>query len=246
VAKTAFLTQPYLKPPHGMAADYKAYPSVTQEELDRWFDLAWRNNLQLLVHCNGDAAADQMLHAARKAIAQHGRKDLRPVMIHAQFVRQDQLDAMVALGITPSFFSGHTYYWGDWHINETVGPARAFGMSPMASAKKKGLRFTNHSDAPVVPIDQLMTMWTAVNRVSRSGVVVGPEERISALDALRAVTLDAAWQYFEEQRKGSIEVGKLADLVILDQNPLAVAPMAIRDIRVLETIKEGRTVWKSA
>jgi predicted amidohydrolase YtcJ len=246
VAKTAFLTQPYLKPPHGMAADYKAYPSVTQAELDRWFDLAWRNNLQLLVHCNGDAAADQMLRAARKAIAKHGMKELRPVMIHAQFVRQDQLDAMVELGITPSFFSGHTYYWGDWHINETVGQARAFGMSPMASAKRKGLRFTNHSDAPVVPIDHLMILWTAVNRVSRSGVVVGPDERISALDALRAVTLDAAFQYFEEKRKGSIEVGKLADLVILDQNPLTVEPMAIKDIRVLETIKEGKTVWKSA
>jgi predicted amidohydrolase YtcJ len=246
VAKTAFLTEPYLKPPHGMAADYKAYPSVTQAELDRWFDLAWRNNIQLLVHCNGDAAADQMLRAARKAIAKHGKKELRPVMIHAQFVRQDQLDAMVELGITPSFFSGHTFYWGDWHINETVGEKRAFGMSPMASAKKKGLRFTNHTDAPVVPINHLMTMWTAVNRVSRSGVVVGPDERISALDALRAVTLDAAWQYFEEKRKGSIEVGKLADLVILDKNPLAVDAMAIRDIRVLETIKEGQTVWKSA
>jgi|688.fasta_scaffold107254_1 predicted amidohydrolase YtcJ len=245
VAKTAFLTQPYLKPPQGMPADYKGYPSVTQDELDRWFDLAWRNNLQLLVHCNGDASADQMIRAARKAIARHGKKELRPVMIHAQFVRQDQLDDMKELGITPSFFSGHTYYWGDWHINETVGSARAFGMSPMASARKKGLRFTNHSDAPVVPIDHLMIIWTAVNRVSRSGVVVGPEERITALDALRAVTLDAAYQYFEEKRKGSIEVGKLADLVILDKNPLTVAPMAIKDIKVLETIKEGQTVWRA-
>lgn len=245
VAKTAFLTKPYLKPPHGMAADYKAYPSVTQDELNRWFDLAWRNNIQLLVHCNGDGAADQMIVAARKAIERHGKKELRPVMIHAQFVRQDQLDAMKELGIMPSFFSGHTFYWGDWHINETVGKERAFGMSPMASAKQKGLRFTNHSDAPVVPIDHLMAMWTSVNRVSRSGVVVGPDERITALDALRAVTLDAAYQYFEEKRKGSIDVGKLADLVILDKNPLTVEPLAIKDIKVLETIKEGKTVWRA-
>lgn len=245
VAKTAYLTQPYLKPPHGMPADYKGYPSVAQDELDRWFDLAWRHNIQLLVHCNGDAAADQMILAARRAIARHGQKELRPVMIHAQFVRQDQLDAMKELGITPSFFSGHTFYWGDWHLNETVGRERAFGMSPLASARRKGLRFTNHSDAPVVPIDHLMIMWTAVNRVSRSGVVVGAEERISALDALRAVTLDSAYQHFEEKRKGSIEAGKLADLVILDKNPLKVAPLAIKDIKVLETIKEGRTVWRA-
>jgi predicted amidohydrolase YtcJ len=117
-------------------------------------------------------------------------------------------------------------------------------MSPAAYAQTRGIAFTNHTDAPVVPPDQLMLVWTAVNRVSRSGVVVGPEERITPLAALQAITMNAARQYFEERNKGSLEPGKLADLVILDRNPLEVDPMAIRDIRVLETLKEGRTIYR--
>lgn len=244
--KTAFLSQPYVKPPAGQPADYRGYASVTQQEIDRWFDVAWRHQVQLIVHCNGDAAADMMIAATRKAIAAHGRKDLRPVMIHAQMIRPDQLDAMAETGIFPSFFTSHTYYWGDWHINETVGPQRAAHMSPAASAAKKGMRFGNHTDAPVVPPNCLDLMWTAVNRVTRSGVVVGEDQRLTPLQALKAMTLDAAYQYFEEKRKGSIEVGKLADLVILEKNPLKVPAMSIRDIRVLETIKEGRTIFKAA
>jgi predicted amidohydrolase YtcJ len=243
--KTAFLTEPYVHAPEGQKKDYRGYSTVTQEELDRWFDAAYQNDLQLIVHCNGDAAADMMILAARKAQSKHGRKDLRPVMIHAQMIRHDQVDAMAELGIVPSFFTAHTYYWGDWHINETVGRNRAFGMSPCAYALKKGLRFTNHTDASIVPPNHLDAMWTAVNRVSRTAVVVGPDERISALDALKAVTINAAYQYFEEKKKGSLEIGKLADLVILDKDPLTVPPMTIKDIKVLETIKEGKTIYQS-
>lgn len=243
--KTAFLTKPYVRPPAGMPADYRGYPTVTQDELDRWFDAAWTHNVQLLVHCNGDAAADMMIAAVRKARDRHGPKDLRPVMIHAQMIRHEQVDEMAALGIVPSFFTAHTFYWGDWHVAETVGRERAFGMSPAAYAVSKGLRFTNHSDAPVVPPDALTVVWTAVNRMSRSGAVIGPDERISPLDALKAVTIHAAWQYFEEKSKGSLEVGKRADLVILDRNPLKVDPRAIKDIRVVETIKDGQTIFPS-
>ena len=243
--KTAFLTEPYVHAPEGQKKDYRGYSTVTQEELDRWFDAAYQNDLQLIVHCNGDAAADMMILAARKAQSKHGRKDLRPVMIHAQMIRHDQVDAMAELGIVPSFFTAHTYYWGDWHINETVGRNRAFGMSPCAYALKKGLRFTNHTDASIVPPNHLDAMWTAVNRVSRTALVVGPDERISALDALKAVTINAAYQYFEEKKKGSLEIGKLADLVILDKDPLTVPPMTIKDIKVLETIKEGKTIYQS-
>ena len=241
--KTAFLTRPYVRPPPGQPADYRGYPTVSQDELDRWFDAAWRHDVQLLVHCNGDAAADMMIAAVRKADAAHGRKDLRPVMIHAQMIRHDQVDAMAALGIVPSFFTAHTYYWGDWHIRETVGRERAFGMSPAARAKARGIPFTNHSDAPIVPPDPMMILWTAVNRLSRSGVVVGPDERIAPVDGLKAMTIHAARQYFEERDKGSLEPGKLADLAILDRNPLAVAPAGIKDIRVVETIKGGRTIF---
>jgi predicted amidohydrolase YtcJ len=243
--KTAFLTEPYVHAPEGQKEDYRGYPTVTQEELNRWFDAAYQHDLQLIVHCNGDAAADMMILAVRKAQSKHGRKDLRPVMIHAQMIRHDQVDAMAELGIIPSFFAAHTFYWGDWHINETVGRNRAFGMSPCAYALKKGLRFTNHTDASIVPPNHLDAMWAAVNRVSRTGVVVGPDERISALDALKAVTINAAYQYFEEKKKGSLEIGKLADLVILDKDPLHVPPMTIRDIKVLETIKEGKTIYRS-
>lgn len=244
--KTAFLTEPYLHAPEGQKKDYRGYPTVTQEELNRWFDAAYQNDLQLIVHCNGDAAADMMILAARKAQSKHGKKDLRPVMIHAQMIRHDQVDAMAELGIIPSFFAAHTFYWGDWHMNETVGRNRAFGMSPCAYALKKGLRFTNHTDASIVPPNHLDAMWAAVNRVSRTGVVVGADERISAHDALKAVTINAAYQYFEEKKKGSLEVGKLADLVILDKDPLKVPPMTIREIKVLETLKEGKTIYAAS
>jgi predicted amidohydrolase YtcJ len=243
--KTAYLTKPYVKPPPGTGADYQGYPTVTQNELDQWFDLAWRRGFQLLVHCNGDGAADMMIAAVRKAVAAHGTRDLRPVMIHAQMIRPDQVDAMAELGIVPSFFTGHTFFWGDWHIAETVGETRAFGMSPAASAQKKGISYTNHTDAAVTPPDHLMAMWTAVNRLSRSGVVVGPAERISAMQALKAVTINAARQYFEEDSKGSIAVGKRADLVVLDRNPLTVEPMAIREIKVVHTIKDGRVIYSA-
>lgn len=243
--KTAFLTKPYVKPPAGTGADYKGYPTVTQAEMDSWFDVAWQRGLQLLVHCNGDGAADMMIAATRKALAAHGPRDLRPVMIHAQMIRPDQVDAMAELGIVPSFFTGHTFYWGDWHIAETVGKERAFGMSPAASALKKGIAFTNHTDAGVTPPDHLMAMWTAVNRLSRSGVVVGPDERISAMAALKSVTINAARQYFEEESKGTISVGKRADLVVLDRNPLKVAPTAIRDIKVAHTLKDGRVIYSA-
>ena len=243
--KTAYLTEPYVRPPAGTGADYRGYPTVSQDEIDRWFDLAWRLNLQLNVHCNGDAAADLMIAAVRKAIATHGARALRPVMIHAQMIRHDQVDAMAELGIMPSFFTAHTFFWGDWHIVETVGRERAFGMSPAAYALKKGVRFSNHTDANVIPPNHLVVIWSAVNRVSRSGVVVGPDERVSPLEAVKAVTINAAYQYFEEASKGSIEVGKRADLVILDRNPLTVDPVTIRDIQVVQTFKDGRVIYSA-
>lgn len=241
--KTAFLTQPYVVPPSGMPADYRGYSTLSQEELNRWLAFAYSDDFQVIVHCNGDAAADQMIAAVRQAQAKYGRKDLRPVMIHAQMIRHDQVDAMAELGIIPSFFSAHTFYWGDWHIAETVGRDRAFGMSPAGYAYSKGMIFTNHTDAPVVPPNHFDAIWTAVQRKSRSGVVVGPDERIPVYAALQAVTLHAAFQHFEEREKGSIEVGKRADLIIVDRNPLTVDPDQLRKLTVLETIKDGRTIY---
>jgi hypothetical protein len=243
--KTAYLTQPYLHPPHGLGDDYRGYPVATLEALDHWYGEAYRCKVQVLFHANGDAAADLMLTAVAKAQAQYGQQDLRPVMIHAQMIRHDQVDAMARLKIMPSFFTEHTYFWGDWHMNETVGKARAFGMSPTGYALSRGVRFTIHTDAPVLPPNHLTAIWTAVNRVSRSGVVVGPDERISVMEALKAVTLNAAYQYKEEDQKGSISPGKRADLIILDQNPLSVDPLTLKDIKVVQTFKDGQSIYQA-
>lgn len=241
--KTAFMTLPYTRPPVGSPADYRAYPSIDQAELDEWVEWGYRNDLQFLVHSNGDAAVDAFLKSVERARRLVGAKDLRPVAIHAQFARHEQVDRMKELGIVPSFFTAHTFFWGDTHI-ETFGAERAFGISPLAHAHSIGLKFSNHNDSPVVPPDILMLTWTAVNRVSRSGVVVGPKERVDPYVALKAVTDWAAYQYHEERDKGTLEVGKLADLVVLDRNPLKVDRMQIRDLRVLETIKEGKTIFQ--
>ena len=245
VGKTAYLTKPYLHPPHGQTAGYRGYPTLPQAELDKWFDAAYKHNIQIIMHCNGDATADMMISAVRQAINKYGRKDLRPVMVHSQFIRHDQVDSMKELGIMPDFFTSHTFYWGDWHINETVGRERAFGMSPMNYANSLGMKFTDGADSPIVPPNIMDLVWTAVNRVSRSGVVVGPDERVSPYVALKSVTEYGAYQHFEERSKGTLEAGKLADLVILEKNPLTVDPMTIKEIKVVETIKNGKSIYKA-
>jgi predicted amidohydrolase YtcJ len=243
--KTAWLTEPYRVPPAGRGEDYPGSPAMTDDEANAFVDQAFAKGWQILVHCNGDAAADQFLRAARLATAKYGPADRRPVMIHAQTVREDQLDAMKELGIIPSFFGMHTYYWGDWHRDSVLGPERASRISPAASALRRGIPFTQHHDAPVALPSAIMVLFSQVNRVTRSGEVLGPEQRVSAMDAIKSITIHAAHQYFEEATKGSLEPGKLADLVILDRNPLTVEPMAIKDIRVVETIKEGRTIYRA-
>jgi hypothetical protein len=241
--RTAYLSQPYTTPPPGQSADYRAYPVMTQQEVDDWVALGWRNDIPILTHTNGDAAVEQLITAVGRARARYGAKDLRPVAIHAQLARHDQVDRMAALGIVPSFFTAHTFFWGDWH-RKNVGEARAAGISPLAYAHSKGLRFTNHNDAPVVPPDMMRLTQTAVNRTTRSGFVLGPSERVSPYVALKAITDWAAYQYFEETSKGTLEPGKRADLVILEGNPLKVDPTKIAIIKVVETIKDGRSIYR--
>jgi len=241
--KTAFVSQPYARPPAGQKADYRAYPVMTQQEVDDWVGFGYRNNIQVITHTNGDAALDQLLSAVGKARRTYGAKDLRPVAIHAQLARHDQVDQMGALGIVPSFFTAHTFFWGDWH-RQSFGEQRAAGISPTGYAYAKGVIFTNHNDAPVVPPDMLRLAQTAVTRTTRSGFVLGPDERVSPYVALKAMTDWAAYQYFEEKGKGTLEPGKIADLVILERDPLKVDPSSISSIKVLETIKEGRPIFR--
>lgn len=241
--KTAWLGAPYLHPPAGQPDDYRGYPAFPDNaRLRTLVALAFQNNWQILAHANGDAAGDALIDAVEAAAGTYGNDDRRTVMIHAQTVREDQLDRMQALGIVPSFFSMHTYYWGDWHRDETLGKARAYRISPTASALARGMWFTEHHDAPVALPSSLMVLHTTVNRTSRSGDIIGPDQRVSPYIAMKTLTDWAARQYFEEAQKGTLTVGKVADLTILDGNPLKVAPATLKDLRVLETIKAGRTV----
>ena len=241
--KTAWLTQPYHVPPEGRDADYVGYPMLEEEQALAMFDEAYANGWQIINHANGDAALDQMIRAARVATEKHGPGDRRTVGIHSQTVREDQLDAYKELGIIPSFFGMHTFYWGDWHRDSVLGPERAAFISPAKAALDRGLVYTQHHDAPVALPSSIAILATQVNRTTRSGEVLGPDQRVSSLDAIRSVTINAAYQYFEEGSKGSIEPGKLADLVILDRNPLGVDPGELFDLQVLETIKEGETIY---
>ena len=243
--KTAWLTEPYVVPPAGQPATYSGYPAIKDDaEVLRLIDSAFVHNWQIITHCNGDAAADQLIRTMSQAMEQYGNDDRRPVMIHSQTVRPDQLDKMKELGIIPSFFSMHTYYWGDWHRDETLGKERAYRISPTATALEKGMIFTEHHDAPVALPSSIMILHTTVNRTSRTGDVIGPDERVSPYVGLESLTKWAAYQYFEEDHKGTLSPGKLADLVILDKNPLKIDPGEIMNIEVLETIKEGNTVYK--
>jgi predicted amidohydrolase YtcJ len=241
--KTMWLTKPYKVPPAGQGADYRGTPAFQDKQLFPVVKQAIEQKWQILCHCNGDAAADQFLNALKQAGTADAVKAVRPVMIHAQTVREDQLDVMKEYGVIPSFFSMHTYYWGDWHRAETLGDERAMRISPAASVLKRKMVFTSHHDAPVALADSIRILSSMVSRKSRSGVVIGEEQRVTMTDALKAITINAAYQHGEEARKGSIEVGKLADLVILSANPLAVEPDSIMDLKVLETIKEGETIY---
>jgi predicted amidohydrolase YtcJ len=200
--------------------------------------------LQIAIHGNGDATIDDIIFAITATQQAHPRKDPRHIIIHCQTVRDDQLEAMKPLGLTPSFFSAHAYYWGERHRAVFLGRERADRLNPAATALRKGLRISLHVDTPVTPMRPLLTAWAAVNRISTAGNVIGEAERITPLQALRAITIDAAWQVFQDQNRGSIEKGKLADLVILDRNPLD-HPDTMKDIQVLETIVGGRTVFKA-
>lgn len=242
--KTAWLSEPYVHAPAGQPADYRGYPAIPKnDDLQSLVNQAFQHNWQVLAHTNGDAASDALINAVAQAETQYGKADRRTVMIHAQTVREDQLDRMKQLGIVPSFFSMHTFYWGDWHRDETLGKDRAFRISPTQSALTRGMWFTEHHDAPVALPSSIMILHTTVNRTTRSGAVLGEDQRVSPYIALKSITDWASRQYFEENSKGTISVGKLADLVILDKDPLKVDPTKIHEIRVLETIKEGQTVF---
>lgn len=241
---TGYLSKPYHHPFHG-DEQYRGYPRVPRGQLFEWVEKFHAAGMQMAIHGNGDAAMDDIIAAFSEAQRKYPNPDPRLILIHAQMARDDQLVAMKELGITPSFFSAHTYYWGDRHRDIFMGPERAANMSPTRSALDLGLPFTVHLDTPVVPMSPLMGVWSTVNRQTRSGQVLGEHQQIPVMDALRAVTLDAAWQIFREKDLGSIEPGKLADLVVLGENPLDNAD-TIKDIQVEQTYVGGVRVFNLA
>ena len=195
---------------------------------------------------NGDAAIDQLIKIASAAQAAYPGTDRRTVMIHGQYLRADQVAPIQELGIFPALYPMHTFYWGDWHRQSVAGPERAENISPTGWMLERGMKFSIHSDAPVTFPVSMRILDSAVNRTTRTGHVLGPKQRIQPLVALKAMTIWPAYQHFEEDTKGSIEVGKVADLVILSDNPMTVEPAKIIDIKVLETIKGGKSIYKRA
>ena len=242
---TAWMTEPYVEGPDG-ERDWVAYGTMTDDDAAAFAKAAIDSNHQLLCHTNGDAAADQLLRvyeAARDASDNPDKMGLRPVMIHCQTARTDQYEKMAEIGMIPSIFSSHIWYWGDAHLRN-LGPARGGRVSACGDAARAGLLFTLHTDTPVLRPNLLEAAWCAVNRVTKAGAQLDEDQKVTPYQAMRAITFNGAYQYGEEADKGTLEAGKLADLVVLDRNPLAVDPREIRDIKVLATIKEGEVIYR--
>ena len=237
--KTAWMLHPYKNAEDG----YCGYPTMTNQQVKDAVALAVGDNMQILAHCNGDAAAEQYISAAEQVEKEQPHlKEIKPVLVHAQLTTGEQLQRAAKIGMIPSFFVAHVYHWGDVHI-KNFGFERAKDISMAATASRLGMTFTFHQDSPVIPPNMLETIWCAVNRITKAGVVLGEEQKLSPLEAVKAVTIYAARQYSEESTKGSLAVGKQADLVVLSDDPLQVAPEEIRNIQVLQTIKKGKVVY---
>jgi predicted amidohydrolase YtcJ len=242
--RTAWRTLPYLIPPDGAKKGYLGYPAIPKDSsVIAIYDKAFKNNWQIHTHANGDAAMDQMIRTMKPVVAKYGNNNRRNVLIHGQYIREDQLDSFKDLDVIASLFPLHTFYWGDWH-KEIIGDSLANTISPTRTALNKGLKITIHTDAPVALPNLMRMIGISVDRKSRSGQIIGEKERLTPYEALQAITTWSAYQHFEEHQKGTLEVGKLADMIILDKNPLKASPSEIKEIKVLETIKDGVIVYR--
>ena len=243
---SCWMTKPFAVNPPGKEGEFLGYQQIPDAVLDAAFDKYWTTNLQINMHMLGDAAADQALRAIEKAVKKYGMRDHRPVFIHGANIREDQLARIKAVGAIPSFLTSSLSRQGD-SVARLWGPERTARANAANTFSKLGMPFTFSHDAPVSPVPSILELVDAgVNRIAPSGAVLGPDERVSAYVALRAVTTMAAYQIKEEKTKGTLEAGKLADLVILDKNPLKVESKDIKSISVMETIKEGRTIFQKS
>ncbi|BAJ03113.1 conserved hypothetical protein [Shewanella violacea DSS12] len=245
--KTAYVSHPYLTGGPDGQENWKGEPTLPEAEFDTLVKRALDNKIQVFVHANGDATIDEVITAVEKA-GITAKDDRRTTVIHSQFQRPEHLQKYKDLGMTPSYFTNHTFFWGDVHI-KNIGKEAANFISPIKSATELGLIYSNHTDFNVTPLDPMFVMWTAMSRTSRTGQVIGAEQRVDAYTALQGLTTGPAYQVFEEDRKGMIKPGLLADFVILDKNPITVAAGdsmdKVKDIRVMETIKQDKLIYEA-
>lgn len=241
--KTVYFTTPYLTGGSSGERNWKGELTFPQETVNKMVKKVYEMNVPLLLHCNGDGAIDSFLKAYEFARDGNFDKSWNVTTIHSQFMRKDQIPKFVKYKIRPSFYTLHTYYFYEAHLKNR-GFAQAQYISPMRDAINAGLKPTNHTDFVVAPLDQMMMLWSAVNRISRAGAKVGFDQCVTPYEGLQAMTVNVANQYEESDSKGTLKSGKRADLVILDKNPLKISKMEIRDIKVIETIKDGKTIYK--
>ena len=243
---TALRDRPYYNPVGSYPPGYAGYSVITMQQTQEAVNWCYENNVQVITHANGEGASDMLIAAIDAAQKKFGADDRRPVLIHGQFLREDQVDSFKRLGVFPSLFPMHTFYWGDWHRDHTVGPVNADNISPTGWVRKRGMMFGSHHDAPVAFPDSMRILSATVTRRTRSGDILGPDQRVDVITALKAMTIWPAWQHFEEDQKGSIEAGKLADFVILSKDPTAVDPETLADLKVVETIKDGKSIYQAS
>jgi len=241
--KTAFFSTPYLTGGPAGEKNWKGELTFPQDMVNKMVKKVYEMNVPLNLHCNGDASIDAFLKAYEFARGGDYSKPWNVTTIHSQFMRKDQIAKFVQYKVRPSFYTLHTYYFYEAHLKNR-GVEQAQYISPMRDAIDAGMKPTNHTDFVVAPLDQMMMLWSAVNRISRDGAKVGLDQAITPYEALQAMTINAADQYDESDSKGSISNGKRADLVVLDQNPLKIDKMDIKDIKVIETIKDGKSIYK--
>ena len=235
-ARTAWLREPY------EGGTERGKPAMSDAALDQAILAAGEEGVQLLTHCNGDAACLQLIDAMERCERRiPGIRELRFVMVHAQMLPPEQLRRMKLLGLIPSFFAAHILHFGDAH-RENLGE-RAQRISPLASAVAAGVPFTLHQDSRVIPPDMAETLETAVRRRTSGGAVLGENERISAFEALKAVTVNGAYQYGEAD-KGALFAGARADLVVWEQDPLSVPEAQLHALCVRSCYKDGEAVYQ--
>ncbi len=234
---TGYFTKPYYK----LDSDTKKGARGTQEDFNGQVTQILVLGFAPGIHVNGDAAMDLALNAIEYARKKTGKTDIRPHLIHCQYVRQDQFDRIKKMGnIGMTFMTPHVYFWGDMHRDVLLGPERAPKINSINSAIERAIPYAIHNDPPVTPPNALHSMWVAVNRQTLSGKVLGAEERITPEQALLAYTREAAVVLGIENQVGTLQPGKYADFVVLAENPLEVDPMKIKDIKIEATVMNGR------